>query len=211
MKESLLIHRGALRHRASLGEKTEFEPVLNSTWPRERGETFLEERVWCLKDGDDDRRWGSESRSVRSVQDERHPLPDVAQADPLYCKGKVLQTGNWEVMMDSRKDTGPTTLGRCYSHSGFPMDTNMSLVESGSVEHELLCIRHTWLWLIIITNESQHGFSQISYNGNWAKTRTFPFPRKDGRAHSPFVRELSNCRGNGKLALISLGHQRDCG
>ena len=45
--------------------------------------------------------------------------------------------------MDSGKDTGPTILGRCDSHSGFPMDANMSLVDSGSAEHELLCIRHT--------------------------------------------------------------------
>lgn len=46
---------------------------------------------------------------------------------------KVLQVGNWEVMKDSRKGTGPTVLGQCDSHSGFAMDTNMSLVVSVSV------------------------------------------------------------------------------
>lgn len=40
---------------------------------------------------------------------------------------KVLQVGNWEVVKDSRKGTGPTVVGRCDSHSGYPMDTNMSL------------------------------------------------------------------------------------
>ena len=42
---------------------------------------------------------------------------------------------------------------------------------------------------------------KISYNSNRAKTRTFPFPSKVGRAHSFFIRELSNCQGKGLEGL----------
>lgn len=44
--------------------------------------------------GEDDLSWGRENRKdVQNVQDKCHPLPDFAQADPLYCKGESATGG----------------------------------------------------------------------------------------------------------------------
>ena len=44
--------------------------------------------------GEDDLNWGRENRKdVQNVRDKCYPLPDFAQADPLYCKGESATGG----------------------------------------------------------------------------------------------------------------------